>query len=73
VEATPWWYQPNHIANQVWIWSEFIVMMTNQKRRALLDFIAGTVVLVWLRVEVGKRGGIPSAVDARPAIDGVAQ
>ena len=27
------------------MWSEFIVMMTNDKRRALHDFIAGTVVI----------------------------
>ena len=29
----------------IWIWSEFIVMLTNKKRRALHDFIAGTVVI----------------------------
>jgi uncharacterized RDD family membrane protein YckC len=30
---------------QVWIWIELIVMLTNRRRRALHDFIAGTVVI----------------------------
>lgn len=31
--------------NQVWAWSEFIVLLANKRRRALHDFIAGTVVI----------------------------
>ncbi|MBI3856778.1 MAG: RDD family protein [Planctomycetes bacterium] len=31
--------------NQIWTWSEFIVLLTNRQRRALHDFIAGTVVI----------------------------
>ncbi len=42
----PAWYHPIYIAYQIWIWGEFVVMMTNRKRRALHDFIAGTVVIV---------------------------
>ena len=30
--------------SQIWIWSEVIVMLFNKRRRALHDFIAGTVV-----------------------------
>jgi uncharacterized RDD family membrane protein YckC len=30
---------------QIWIWSEFLILLTNRKRRALHDFIAGTVVI----------------------------
>lgn len=30
---------------QIWTWSEFIVLLTNRKRRALHDFVAGTVVI----------------------------
>ena len=41
----PNWYKPVQIANHVWIWSEFIVLLTNRRRRALHDFIAGTVVV----------------------------
>jgi uncharacterized RDD family membrane protein YckC len=34
---TPW-------ATQVWVWSEVVVMLFNRRRRALHDFIAGTLV-----------------------------
>lgn len=34
-----------NIAMNIWIWSEFLIMLTNKKRRALHDFIAGTVVI----------------------------
>jgi len=43
---TPAWYRAAYIVLQIWIWGEFVVMMTNRKRRALHDFIAGTVVIV---------------------------
>ena len=45
MERTPSWYNLVSIAMNVWIWSEFIVMLTNKKRRAIHDFIAGTVVI----------------------------
>jgi uncharacterized RDD family membrane protein YckC len=45
-ELAPPWYETVDLLGQVWIWSEFIVMLTNRKRRALHDFIAGTVVVV---------------------------
>ena len=31
--------------NQIWIWSELIILLFNKKKRALHDFIAGTVVV----------------------------
>jgi uncharacterized RDD family membrane protein YckC len=31
---------------QVWVWSELVVVLFNRRRRALADFIAGTVVVV---------------------------
>jgi len=31
--------------NNIWMWSEFIVLLTNPQRRALHDFIAGTLVV----------------------------
>ncbi|WP_221075874.1 RDD family protein [Agarivorans aestuarii] len=45
VEHTPVWYNVANITMSIWIWSEFIVMLTNKKRRALHDFVAGTVVV----------------------------
>jgi uncharacterized RDD family membrane protein YckC len=44
-ELAPAWYQPVEIAGSVWVWSEFLVLLTNRKRRALHDFMAGTVVV----------------------------
>ena len=32
------------IASMIWSWSEVVIMLFNRKRRALHDFIAGTVV-----------------------------
>jgi|SRR5215467_2826336 len=45
-QLAPPWYGTVEVFEQIWIWSEFVVMMTNQKRRALHDFIAGTVVVI---------------------------
>lgn len=44
-EHTPHWHKVVVIIQNIWIWSEFIVLLTNRKRRALHDFIAGTVVI----------------------------
>ncbi len=45
-ELAPGFYGPVQIAQTVWIWSEFLVLLTNEKKRAIHDFIAGTVVIV---------------------------
>lgn len=45
IELAPWWHSPLHWAQIVWFWSELLVLLTNKKRRALHDFIAGTVVV----------------------------
>jgi uncharacterized RDD family membrane protein YckC len=45
VAGAPSWYRPVNVALQVWIWSEFLVLLTNKKRRELHDFMAGTVVI----------------------------
>lgn len=45
VELAPPWYTPLQIVQNVWVWGELIVLLTNRKRRALHDFIAGTVVV----------------------------
>jgi uncharacterized RDD family membrane protein YckC len=44
-ELAPPWYKPLQIAQNIWFWGELIVLLTNRKRRALHDFIAGTVVV----------------------------
>jgi uncharacterized RDD family membrane protein YckC len=45
VELAPSWYPMVSVLVQVWVWSEFITMLLNEKRRAVHDFIAGTVVV----------------------------
>jgi len=41
----PFWYTLNEYLLQIWMWSEFIVLLLNKRKRALHDFIAGTVVI----------------------------
>ena len=41
----PPWYSTASIALQCWVFSEFISMLFNKKRRAIQDFMAGRVVL----------------------------
>ena len=41
----PSWYRPVNVLYTLWFWGEFLVLLTNRKRRALHDFIAGTVVI----------------------------
>jgi uncharacterized RDD family membrane protein YckC len=44
-------------ASDIWMWSELVVMLFNKKRRALHDFIAGTVVITILPSESrGSKG-----------------
>jgi len=45
-DLAPPWYAMAEGALQIWMCSEFIVLLTNRKRRALHDFVAGTVVIV---------------------------
>jgi uncharacterized RDD family membrane protein YckC len=44
-ELTPNWYGFLKYFDQLWFWSEFLTMHFNKKRRALHDFMAGTVVI----------------------------
>jgi uncharacterized RDD family membrane protein YckC len=45
IELAPSWYRPLQWIQNIWFWGELIVLLTNRKRRALHDFIAGTVVV----------------------------
>jgi uncharacterized RDD family membrane protein YckC len=44
-DLAPAWYQKVEIAGGIWVYSEFAVLLTNRKRRAIHDFMAGTVVI----------------------------
>ena len=45
MQLVPGWFMPVNILLNIWIWGEFVVMLTNKRRRALHDFMAGTVVI----------------------------
>jgi len=51
-KLAPSWYGARLIASAVWLCGEVIVLLTNCKRRALHDFIAGTVVVIFHRRQV---------------------
>lgn len=42
----PVWYHVVSILQNIWNWGELLVLLTNRKRRALHDFLAGTIVVV---------------------------
>jgi uncharacterized RDD family membrane protein YckC len=44
-QLAPAWYSPVMIFMQIWVWGEFITMLFNKRRRAVHDFIAGTIVV----------------------------
>jgi len=43
--VAPSWYAPAELLMQFWVWSEFVVMLFNKQRRAIHDYMAGTVVV----------------------------
>jgi len=45
IELAPYWYEYLELAQRIWIWGELLFLLTNRKRRALHDFVAGTVVV----------------------------
>lgn len=47
LKMAPMWHTWVITLMNVWIWGEFVVMLTNKKRRAAHDFMAGTVVVRW--------------------------
>ncbi len=49
------WRTPIDRLAQIWVFSEFVTMNFNERRRALQDFMGGTVVL-----QVGDRFSLPS-------------
>lgn len=44
-ELAPSWYGAVNVLLQVWVWSEFIAILCNKKKKALHDYMAGTVVV----------------------------
>ena len=46
VKYYPWWYLILHRAGGIWFGCDILAIVLNKKRRALHDFIAGTIVIV---------------------------
>ena len=44
-EHTPSFHNTINSMFQIWFWGELIVLLFNKRRRAIHDFIAGTVVI----------------------------
>jgi len=63
-EHVPEWNGWVEIAGQVWIWSEFVVLLLNRKRRSLHDFMAGTVVAA----QPAITSATASATEVLPAV-----
>jgi uncharacterized RDD family membrane protein YckC len=63
-ELAPSWYRPLMWVYDVWVWGELIVLLTNRKRRAIHDFIAGTVVVYALPKTTLEPAPIQPAVSA---------
>ena len=53
----PAWHKPITFLQQAWFWGEFVVLLSNKRRRALHDFIAGTVVIKKKYVRQNKPNG----------------
>ena len=53
----PEWYKPMTYLQQAWFWGEFVVLLSNKRRRALHDLIAGTVVIKKKYVRQNKTPG----------------
>jgi len=45
IEYSPMWYYILLALTNIWFYGEFIVMLTNKERRAIHDFMAGTIVI----------------------------
>lgn len=45
ISLYPFWYKYFNPASQIWYWSEMVVLLFNKRKRAIHDYIAGTVVI----------------------------
>jgi uncharacterized RDD family membrane protein YckC len=44
-QMTAPWFTIGTVLTQIWIWGEFLTLLFNKERRAIHDFMAGTVVI----------------------------
>jgi len=60
----PAWYGLVNTLSQLWFWSEFLVLLFNKRKRAIHDFIAGTVVI---KQEYTEQVAAPDSVADAPS------
>ncbi|MCU4677718.1 RDD family protein [Catenovulum sp. 2E275] len=60
----PAWYGLVNTVSQLWFWSEFLVLLFNKRKRAIHDFIAGTVVI---KQEYTEQVAAPDSVADAPS------
>ena len=58
---SPGFFKFYNWASNIWIYSEFIVLLTNKRKRAIHDFIAGTVIVRAKYVDQIREAMNPSA------------
>ncbi len=61
----PAWYGLVDALSQLWFWGEFLVLLFNKRKRALHDFIAGTVVI---KQEYAEQVAEPDPVAGAPSL-----
>jgi uncharacterized RDD family membrane protein YckC len=64
----PSWYEPLQILYYAWVYGELLVLLTNKKRRALHDFLAGSVV-----VHLSRPSRLTIGSSDRGVVDSVGQ
>jgi len=64
----PAWYVVVHVGFHVWYWSELLVLLFNKRKRAIHDFIAGTVVIKKQYAQQGSQFDATNGkgIDVRP-------
>ena len=53
-DSLPWWWSWVKAGSDTWVFSELLVLLTNNKKRAVHDFIAGTVVIRKAHAHLGE-------------------
>ena len=72
LDLAPVWFRPVQVLQNIWIWSEFIVMLTNRKRRALHDFVAAPLLFAKRRTEATRLTATKPDFHAPSVCSGVA-
>ena len=62
----PSWHEVASFCNVIWTWSELLVLLLNKRKRALHDFIAGTVVICKQYTEQAQSSEAAEKIQGNP-------